>query len=75
MLSMVRSFVFVVHDDEQTLMEVESTFPSERDPKGTFTPVNLASELKVQVGCCSDAERRTCVFCHTLVLVRAILYV
>lgn len=31
-------------------MEMESTLPSERDPKGTFTPVNLANELKVQVG-------------------------
>lgn len=32
-------------------MEMESTLPSERDPQGTFVPVNLASELKVQVSC------------------------
>ena len=29
---------------------MEGTLPSEQDPRGTFTPVNLASELKVQVG-------------------------
>lgn len=28
---------------------MEGTLPSEHDPRGTFTPVNLASELKVQV--------------------------
>lgn len=39
-------------------MEMESTLPSERDPKGTFTPVNLASELKVQVGSPSHRKAR-----------------
>lgn len=33
----------------QMLMEMEATLPNERDPTGTFTPLNLAAELKVQV--------------------------
>lgn len=34
----------------QVLVEREGTLPSEHNPTGTFTPVNLAQELKVQVG-------------------------
>lgn len=33
----------------QMLGEVEDMLPSERDAAGTFTPLNLAAELKVQV--------------------------
>lgn len=59
----------VVDDDNQTLLEMESTLPSEGNPEGTFTPVNLASELKVQVRCLRYAEyilcRCVCVPCYT----------
>lgn len=34
----------------QVLVEMEGTLPSEHNPTGTFTPVNLVQELKVQVG-------------------------
>ncbi|CAM9232038.1 unnamed protein product [Sphacelaria rigidula] len=30
------------------LVEMEATLPSERDPVGTFTPLNLTTELKIQ---------------------------
>lgn len=33
---------------------MEETFTSEQDPAGFFTPVDLGSELKVQVGAARD---------------------
>lgn len=33
----------------QILLELEDTLPSERNPKGSFVPVHLAAELKIQV--------------------------
>lgn len=39
----------VVSCRAQTLLDVEANLPSERDPTGSFTPINLATEFKIQV--------------------------
>lgn len=44
----------------QRLVEMEGTFPSEQDPTGSFTPIDIANELKVQVGAARDTQFTGC---------------
>lgn len=43
----------------QRLVEMEGTFPSEQDPTGSFTPIDIANELKVQVGAVRETTQFT----------------